>query len=541
MMQIIHHQKGVAAIVFVIIFPFFFGFFALAIEGTRYLTDSAHLSDVAESASLAVAASVDHKDDRQRVKDYVAATIHDASISDNDITIVSQSCEQIYGERCGVARVYDKEGLRFNEYKVAIRSAFISWFPDSDLIHGFGENQLIANTAVARKYRQKFVDVVFVTDMSGSMLDKLGGQAKYAGVIDIIDSIMDTLDSYNTVAARQPDTTARNHVGVVPYSSYNQALTDNTMEDLRYDYLYNDRGGIDIDGPHSENTIQPSFTVQDLRDAHIDLHHEAPNGIPLLSDAVPDKQWMQRYLGWKESFESEFCQSFFIWSRCQNFRYTWPYDNWNYSRPSGTYGWNETGSPAALDLNKKIRNYIGCSNYTAGSDWRNNCDTNADEGLSPGYTGYFYNIELTEQFAGIKEKIANFFPSGSTSSSQGVIPAAQMLLNKISENDDNLIIVLSDGADNEGERNGGDYISYRYYSNHLCDYLRQQFTGKNQTLKIAVIGFDYDTQANPGLAMCADANEILRADTYSEIYNSILSLITEEIGHLYDHSYSADE
>lgn len=534
------NQKGVAAIVFVIIFPFFFGFFALAIEGTRYLTDSAHLSDVAESASLAVAASVEHRGDRQRIRDYLAATIPDANISDDNITITSQSCEEIYGQRCGQAGVYDKEGLRFNEYKVTLRSSFISWFPDSDIIHGFEENQQLANTAVARKYQQEFVDVVFVTDMSGSMLDGFGGQqkAKYAGVIDIIDSIMDTLDSYNAVAARS-GRASRNHVGLVPYSGFNQAINEDRLYDLSY--VYNYGWGRSIDGPHQENVIAPSFTPEELQNEDKNLHRDAPNGVLRIADATPDKRWMQIYFEWYtgELMVEQCYPPYGGRGRPphQNCRFvstgeTWSYDDWNYDRRYD-YWWEAPEQSGVLNRNLKIRNYIGCSNYTAYTDWRNNCTSIARSG-SAGYTGYFYNLDLTDQFSDIKKQIANFFPSGSTSSSQGVIPAAQMLLNKSSDNEDNLIIVLSDGADNNN-------ISREYYRNGLCDYLREQFTNKNQTLKIAVIGFDYNTNDNPGLAMCADSNEILTANSYTEIYNSILSLITEEIGHLYDHNYSADE
>ncbi|MFM2480186.1 hypothetical protein [Celerinatantimonas sp. YJH-8] len=530
------HQRGVAAIVFVIIFPFFFGFFVLAIEGTRYLTDSARLSDVAESASLAVAAAVDHSDDKTRVQNYIAATIPDANIDAKNITITSKTCQQIYGSQCGIAGVYDKEGLQFNEYNVKIQSSFLSWFPGSDLIAGFDANQNLTNNAVARKYQQKFVDVAFVTDMSGSMLDGFGEQnkAKYAGVIDIIENILDTLASYNALAERS-NRTERNSIAIVPYSNYNKTIDNQTIRDRSFTYSrYNNPRIYERD---NLNSIYPSFTADDFNADNINLHRDYPNGIPTLGSAVPDKQRLQYYLHWslgERSGSRQVCSGGWWNYHCEYQPYsydTWPYDQWSVN--SNDYSWWIQNYPDEYNRNLKIRNYIGCSNYTSRTDWRNNCTSIAQNGDAPGYTGYSYTIDLTDNFSTIKTDIENFFPSGGTASSQGVIPAAQLLLNKKSSNTDNLIIVLSDGKDT-------DSVSRNYYDAGLCDYLRQQFTNKGQTLKIAVIGFDYNPQENPGLAECTDSNSIIEAKDYSAIYNSILSLITEEIGHLYEHNYSTD-
>ncbi|MFM2477412.1 hypothetical protein [Celerinatantimonas sp. MCCC 1A17872] len=540
MMKAYLHQKGVAAIVFVIIFPFFFGFFALAIEGTRYLTTSARLSDVLESASLAVAAAVDHDDDKDRVKAYINATISDADVDDSDITITSQSCEEIYGDECGVAEVYDKEGLQFNEYNVQVTTSFLSCFPGSDIVAGFNKNQTLVNNAVTRKYQQKFVDVVFVTDMSGSMLDDFGSdnKAKYAGVIDIIESINDTLNSYNELAERS-DSSDRNYVGIVPYSEYNKTIDDDELTSNSYSYSSGSSNwwgstSQGVTGPTQQTTLSPSFSATELYDDGYNLHTEYPDGVPELGSAEPNKQLVQEYFDWTLGEELETCTSRGNGngnghnhngggSTSCSTSYSWEYDYWDYQDDASDW-WNSSDHEDARDRNYKIRNYIGCANYTSGTDWRNNCS----------YTGYFFNIALTDDFDSITNQIENFFPSGSTSSSQGIIPAAQMLLNKTSSNTDNLIIVLSDGEDTDSN------LSLGYYDSGLCDYLREQFTNKGQTLKIAVIGFDYDTSENPGLAECADSNDILTATSYEDIYSKILSLITEEIGHLYTHDYSSE-
>lgn len=497
-------QRGIAAIAFVIIFPIFFGFFALTIEGTRYLTDSARLSDVVESASLAVAASVDHSSTAEQtlVQNYIHATEPDAAVDPADITITSHSCEQVYGSECGTAGVYDKNGLNFNEYRVTVSSQFSSWFPKNTVRIGFDKNQTLVNTAVARKYQQNFVDIAFVTDMSSSMLDDFGGRqkAKYAGVIDILTNIMNVLTKYNNLSKNNSvdgSSYKTNHVAVVPYDDVNKKINGTTL--LYYKYRYNYGSFSQSVASSSLDTLSPVFSVNELNNDNKNMHQHYPNGVPTLDSAEPNKRDIQEYLGWTRGSYS--------------WQYSWGYDAWSPHSDDGI-------SDAQQTWNYKIRNYIGCSNSNSWY-WLRKCR----------YTGYFYNIGLTDNFSPVESKIDNFFPSGDTSSSQGVIPAAEMLLNKSTGNKSNLIIVLSDGQDTD------DGLSQRYYDNGLCQYLRQQFTSKNQSLKIAVIGFDYDASQNPGLAECADSGNIFNATDYNAIYSKILDLITEEIGHLYYNDY----
>ncbi|CAG9001539.1 MAG: hypothetical protein CENE_03561 [Candidatus Celerinatantimonas neptuna] len=502
----IKHQKGVAAIAFVIIFPIFFGFFALTIEGTRYLTDSARLSDVVESASLAVAASVDHSSTTEEtlVQNYIHATEPNATVDSTDINVITRSCEQVYGSKCGIAGVYDKNGLNFNEYRVTVSSQFSSWFPKNTVRIGFDKNQTLVNTAVARKYQQNFVDIAFVTDMSGSMLDDFGGQqkAKYAGVIDILTDIMNVLTKYNNLSKNNSvdgSSYKTNHVAVVPYNDVNKEISGTTLS--YYNYRY---GESVVRGPLLAQKLSPVFSMNELNNDNKNMHQHYPDGVHTLGSAIPDKQDIQKYLGWTLGSYHD--------SRWGIY-YSWDYDDWYPNSYSGI-------SSAQQQRNGKIENYIGCSNYNS-SGWSQECS----------YTGYFYNIGLTDNFPSVESQIDNFFPSGATSSSQGIIPAAEMLLNKSTDNKSNLIIVLSDGQDTDGG------LSQYYYNNGLCQYLRRQFTSKNQSLKIAVIGFDYDTSQNPGLAECADSGNIFNAEDYNAIYSKILDLITEEIGHLYYNDY----
>lgn len=512
-----HRQKGIAAIIFVIIFPFFLGFFALTVEGTRYLTESARLSDVLESASLAVAASVNHDDDKAMVQDYITATVPQADVKLTDITITSQTCEQIYGSECGKAGVYDKSGLRFNQYRLQVTSHFVSWFPGSDLVVGFNKDQTLSNQAVARKYQQKSIDVVFATDFSGSMNELWNGKSKYYQVIETISKIMKVLERYNQIAV---DKNIINHIGIVPYSLYTSKL-DNYLYDnwisssefILQDYgylpihkyeLFNMEPGdymsnnLSIPSSPERPVISPSF----FSERNIDMHNQYPDGLPFDSN----------YLYYPPGSAYKYTSSDVAGIIKNTFGY---YDN--AGRNSGYYGWRRWSYNQWNKSN--INNYI---NY-----------------------GYYYKVPLSKNFDNIQAQIDNFFPSGGTSSIQGVIGAARMLDQAHTSNKDKLIIVLSDGLDNDPSGLSSVPVtssrSYYYYMHDLCGQLRQHFREKGETLKIAAIGFTYNVNNNLGLKHCTNQDKIYNADNDAELYNTVLNLIVEEIGHLYNHDYKVDK
>ncbi len=56
--------------------------------------------------------------------------------------------------------------------------------------------------------------------------------------------------------------------------------------------------------------------------------------------------------------------------------------------------------------------------------------------------------------------------------------------------------------------------------------------GEQMTASMSVIGFDYELDANVGLRNCVGVDNVYKAENTDDILNQILSLITEEVGHL---------
>lgn len=154
----------------------------------------------------------------------------------------------------------------------------------------------------------------------------------------------------------------------------------------------------------------------------------------------------------------------------------------------------------------------------------------------------FYTTELTK----FMKQVRGFKASGGTASLQGIIRAGQ-IVQKLAKNPKQLIIILSDGED------------FNHYAGQteklvnlgMCDNIRNLVNGGPMTVngmgtssgmktpdgeqmsaRMAVIGFDYELNANVGLRNCVGKDNVYKAENKDDILNQILSLITEEVGHL---------
>ncbi|EOD78760.1 Protein TadG, associated with Flp pilus assembly [Grimontia indica] len=184
-------------------------------------------------------------------------------------------------------------------------------------------------------------------------------------------------------------------------------------------------------------------------------------------------------------------------------------------------------------------------NYSAtASDPLNNRYTRIN-GRYSGDDSYFYTLDLTDNFRQFRSTISSFYPDYGTASYEGLIDAAKIV--NEGENVRKLIIVLSDGIDSANDGNSNDnrypgYAALRLYERGLCnniisDLEAKTINGRDVEAKIFVIGFDYNLETNPGLKICAGEDNIQSADSYQEIFDTVLELISEEVGHLYYRHY----
>lgn len=188
--------SGAFAISFVMMSGFLFSMVAFGLEGSRYITERARLSDAMEQAALALTAE-DNGDGAQRnyslSSDYFRAYMrHDVNVFKPTVIV-----------KKGISS--HNQNLSYVEYRVSGQTLQNSWF-SSTLFPSFDKQVVIGDNGAARKFRSN-MDVIFVTDFSGSMNEGFGGSTKLAELKRIVLKLSDELFSYNI----------DNKVGFVPF------------------------------------------------------------------------------------------------------------------------------------------------------------------------------------------------------------------------------------------------------------------------------------------------------------------------------------
>ncbi|MDO6498440.1 pilus assembly protein [Photobacterium sanguinicancri] len=185
-------QKGSAVVYFVFVAGAILGAGALAIEGSRYITEKAHLGDTMEAASVAVSESDDIRDEdgfNESQAKVIASAWVDYLMPDNkkkEFT-VSRTKEEYKKEVSGQQVV-----RTVHHYNLASTTTHNSWMAMYGL-PSFDKQQKIFNKATAARVRTDFepVDVVFVSDFSGSMSSyKRVDNLKYA-IKEVTKTIFD--------------------------------------------------------------------------------------------------------------------------------------------------------------------------------------------------------------------------------------------------------------------------------------------------------------------------------------------------------------
>ena len=235
-MHSIRKQSGHAAMLFAMMIPAFFGIFTLASDGARALQSKARLEDAAEAAVLAIAAhNADNSGsssgsaiNKKIASDWIGQYMQDMQAI-SDIKITKLNCNDI--AEC-------KEGLengesRYFQYEILAKTNHLSWFPGNNSTAGFGESFDVVGSATARKFQSESVDVMFVSDFSGSMNNKWSGGSnsrRYKDLIKIIGDVIKELDKFNNA-----HTTTTNRVGFTGFNTYTRKTADNSCYQDQYD------------------------------------------------------------------------------------------------------------------------------------------------------------------------------------------------------------------------------------------------------------------------------------------------------------------
>ncbi|EAA4084674.1 pilus assembly protein [Salmonella enterica subsp. salamae] len=196
--RFINEQHGAYAVSCAMLFPFLFGMLCLALEGSRYITERARLSDAMEQAALALAAEnngAGHPRNNVLAKYYFSAYMrHDKRVYEPTVRVFTG-----FGET--------GQQLEYVEYRVSGSTGQDSWLTSS-FFPSFPEQVDIGDNGAARKFRSN-IDVVFAADFTGSMDWMIsGGGKKIDELKRIIVMISRELFSYPGII---------NKVAVIPF------------------------------------------------------------------------------------------------------------------------------------------------------------------------------------------------------------------------------------------------------------------------------------------------------------------------------------
>ncbi|ATV44421.1 TadE/TadG family type IV pilus assembly protein [Pectobacterium brasiliense] len=165
-------ERGAFAVSFVIMAGMLLGIAAFAIDGPRYITERARLSDAMEQAALALTAE-DNGEGAER--NYILSSDYFRAYMRHDVAVFTPTV---------VVKGGFSKGNNYVEYRVSGQTLQDSWF-SSSLFPSFDKQIVIGGNGAARKHRSN-MDVIFVTDFSGSMNGQFGEGTKLGELKRII-------------------------------------------------------------------------------------------------------------------------------------------------------------------------------------------------------------------------------------------------------------------------------------------------------------------------------------------------------------------
>lgn len=186
-------RRGAFAVSLALTSFFLLGMAALGLEGSRYITEQARLSDAMEQAALALTAE-DNGEGEER--NYTLATDWLRAYMNHAEKIEKPTIKVLRGESNAGHR------LAWVEYRLSSRTQQNSWF-SSSFFPSFNKQVNVGDNGAARKYRSN-IDVAFVVDFSGSMRQSIDGEIgdkarpwKVDVAKDIVVQLSQQLASYN--------------------------------------------------------------------------------------------------------------------------------------------------------------------------------------------------------------------------------------------------------------------------------------------------------------------------------------------------------
>ncbi|WP_330471598.1 TadE/TadG family type IV pilus assembly protein [Vibrio harveyi] len=492
----LQQQKGVAAVWMGLLLVPIMGFTFWAVEGTRYVQESSRLRDSAEAAAMAVTIEDQPGAARALATKYVENYVR-------DIKSTNLSAQRFYQ-----AEDKDTGALEYIQYTVNARTTHDSWFASS-FIPSFDKQQELAGRSLARKYPAYLgdnnIDIVFVSDFSGSMNDKWGSSRSKK--IDDLKTAIDQIS--NKILCKK----------------IHQDFVDGEWKDVC------DEPGEDTTGDKLLNRV--GFVPFNVRTREIVAGNRA-NATSQLSYKNGYKAYLSPYSYndvdwdyWRTYTASEVKNCAYWQSSCRSPRA----ENHNYA--------------------KRIRDVIDADRYAV-ADVYNYVDLPTSvstmftdkSGLKPNFYGVsgtrlfnahgssnssqFYNIPLSNKLSDL-DSIKSMWADGGTAAFQGILRGSQVLHdgdpNSTDEEEQQaynkkikMLLILSDGQ--ESPNNG---ILKGLVDNGMCDKARAEIPG----LYIGVIGIDFRASQQSGFQDCVvnPSEDIIDVSNLDELIEKIEELI----------------
>lgn len=531
-------QKGVAAIMLLLFVTGLFGFFILSLDGVRALQNRARFDEAIDIASLVVAAdtNTDSAHQEQMVINYLGSYLPGIPITNIGVTSSLQNCDPELDATCG-------DNTQYIKYEVTADATFTRIIKDTNgPTSAFGDeegNYLMGGAGTTRKYQSDTVDVIFVSDFSGSMNDVWNEEVKYQGVLRIIQDVSDKLDANNDIFRENPDAML-NRVAIVPFSSttYKDAYTQEIyIEDLGEKYFYNASselydpdlydfirvnnkpqtyGYVPVDGYNvfdmyriEFDFLDPAFSLQEQALGSAVNYHN----VSLTSDITQFKSDIAGFYpgGYTASYYGLIRGAMMMANEGVNPRRlivilsdgmdTVPVDYW---------GFNEI--------------LLGRETLTGDYEHFTTSDIYYVES-GEGYTPYYFSQE-GDYFVVDKQgiNVVNTpYPDYPYYQHESLWYQLDVDLDP-----------LTDPEPQEEVTDMGLYLVKAGRCDYIRDTINQQMVDDEEvTTTIAFIAFNYALTSDHWIYQCVGEENVYTADSYDEIENIITGLLAEEVGHLY--------
>lgn len=520
MRRSIQTQRGAAAIYLALLLVPLFGMVFLAIEGSRYVQKKNRLADASEAAVMALSMADRTTTDAQgRQPSVYNRQLSDAYLNAyirnikeiNDVTVVrTEGEEQLQGEEAD-----------YIQYQLATSTKHDSWLANT-MVPSFDKQQDIVNRARAKSYPvnlQRNVDIVFVSDFSGSMNNSWDNQSK----ISVLKREIAKL-SANLLSDEAKDQGFDHRLSFVPFNLRTQEQT-NTKSYCVSQLIYKDN----VTNAPTDYDDLDWYSWSAYPNACYDKYGSRYRCVSALDCSSSSFYCPVSYSDSQQN-DAKTIQAIFDATEAET----------RVHRPKGTI--RPYPDPLAfIDIEKSVSHLFEHKLGTEKSQHFNTSYKLFGNGICQ---SNFSSIKLTTSKSEF-DQVQGMNATGGTAVFQGIMRGAQILAEGIpgpGASDEvqeeyhrraKMLLILSDGTEDPYTQTFTKLVNAG-----MCGALRQRFADGELDLYIGVVGIDFKATDQDAFVQCVGEANILDASKPSQLEEVLETLIqrgarTDGISRLY--------